>query len=49
MRQASSLTNLELPMLLPGIVVNTSPSDYLPIKDMQMVRFDGTQWVPFEE
>ncbi len=49
MRQASSLTNLELPMLLPGIVVNTSPSDYLPIKEMRMVRFDGTQWVPFEE
>ena len=47
MRQAASLEHVELPMLLPGITVNTRPDDYLPIKDMQMVRFDGRQWVPF--
>jgi branched-chain amino acid transport system substrate-binding protein len=47
MRQAASLEHVELPMLLPGITVNTRPDDYLPIKEMQMVRFDGRQWVPF--
>jgi branched-chain amino acid transport system substrate-binding protein len=47
MRQAASLEHVELPMLLPGITVNTRPDDYLPIKEMQMVRFDGKQWVPF--
>jgi branched-chain amino acid transport system substrate-binding protein len=36
-------------MLLPGITVSTGPNDYLPIKEMRMVRFDGKQWVPFEE
>jgi branched-chain amino acid transport system substrate-binding protein len=47
MRNASALERVELPMLLPGITVNTAPDDYLPIKEMQMVRFDGRQWVPF--
>ena len=47
MRQAASLEHVQLPMLLPGITVNTRPDDYLPIKEMQMVRFDGKQWVPF--
>jgi branched-chain amino acid transport system substrate-binding protein len=45
MRQAASLKNLELPLLLPGITINTSPSDYYPLKQMQMMRFDGTHWV----
>jgi len=47
MRQAASLEHVELPMLLPGIAVNTRSDDYLPIKEMRMVRFDGRQWVPF--
>jgi branched-chain amino acid transport system substrate-binding protein len=47
MRQAASLKDLELPMLLPGIKVNTSPSDYFPIKQMQMQRFNGTSWELF--
>jgi branched-chain amino acid transport system substrate-binding protein len=41
MRQAANLKNLELGMLLPGIKINTSPSDYYPIKQMQMIRFNG--------
>jgi branched-chain amino acid transport system substrate-binding protein len=45
MRQAASLKNLELPLLLPGITINTSPADYCPLKQMQMMRFDGTHWV----
>ena len=49
MRQAANLRNLELPMLLPGIRINTSPSDYFPIKQAQMVRFDGKEWERFGE
>ncbi len=49
MRQAANLKDLELPMLLPGIKINTSPTDYLPIEQTRMVRFDGTRWVPLDE
>ena len=47
MKQAANLTNLELPMLLPGIKINTSPTDYFPTEQGQMMRFDGKQWVRF--
>jgi len=47
MKQAASIKNLELPLLLPGIKVNTSPTDFFPIEQMQLQRFDGTQWVLF--
>ena len=47
MKQAASLNNLELPMLLPGITVNTSPTNFAPIRQAQMRRFDGERYVPF--
>jgi branched-chain amino acid transport system substrate-binding protein len=47
MRQAANLKDLQLPMLLPGIRINTSATDYTPIKQMQLQRFDGTRWVRF--
>jgi branched-chain amino acid transport system substrate-binding protein len=47
MKQATNLKELEIPVLLPGIKVNTSPTNYHPIKAMQLVRFDGKTWVPF--
>ena len=49
MKQATSLKDLPLPMLLPGIRINTSPTDYVPIKLMQLMRFDGRQWASFGE
>jgi len=49
MQQAASLKGLELPMLLPGITINTSPNDYATIKEAYMSRFDGTRWVIFGE
>jgi branched-chain amino acid transport system substrate-binding protein len=49
MRQASSLNNVELPLLLPGIRINTSSTDYDPIEQLQLMRFDGKQWVRFGE
>jgi branched-chain amino acid transport system substrate-binding protein len=47
MRQATNLRDLELPMLLPGIKVSTSPTDYYPVQQLQLVRFDGKRWVRF--
>jgi len=44
MRQAANMDKLSLPMLLPGITVNTSPADFAPIKEVQMARFDGERW-----
>ena len=49
MKQAGNLKNLELPMLLPGIRVNTSATDYDPIEQLQLMRFDGKEWVRFGE
>jgi branched-chain amino acid transport system substrate-binding protein len=49
MKQAASLKNLELPMLLPGIKINTGPTDYEPVKQLQLMRFDGKAWVRFGE
>jgi ABC-type branched-subunit amino acid transport system substrate-binding protein len=47
MRQATHLSGLALPMLQPGVVLSTSPTDYSPVKQMRLVRFDGKTWVPF--
>ena len=47
MRQATNLRDLELPMLLPGIKVNTSPTDYWAVQQLQLTRFDGKRWVRF--
>jgi branched-chain amino acid transport system substrate-binding protein len=47
MKQAASLKNLELGMLLPGIKINTGPNDFAPIKQMQLRRFNGAIWERF--
>ncbi|HKN31400.1 MAG TPA: hypothetical protein VJY34_27385 [Roseiarcus sp.] len=49
MRQAANLKDLELPLLLPGIKVNTSPTNYSPIRQMQLGRFNGESWELFGE
>ena len=41
MRQAANLKGVELPMVLPGIKVNTSPTDFYPIQSVQLPRFKG--------
>jgi branched-chain amino acid transport system substrate-binding protein len=43
--QATHLQNVSIPMLLPGITLNTTPDDYSAIKQMQLQRFDGAGWV----
>ena len=47
MKQAANLKNLTLPMLLPGVAINTGPTDYFPIEQMQMARFTGEHWQLF--
>ena len=49
MKQAANLHNMTLPMLLPGITLSTSPTDFAPIKQMQLEKFDGTTWKLFGE
>ena len=45
MKVASSINDLRLPLLLPGINVQTGPDDHSPIERMQLARFDGKAWV----
>jgi len=47
MKQATNLQNLQLPTLLPGIIVNTSPSNYRPIRQVQLERWNGSRWELF--
>jgi ABC-type branched-subunit amino acid transport system substrate-binding protein len=47
MHEATNLRDVELPMLLPGMKVNTSPTDYYPVQQLQLMRFDGKRWVRF--
>jgi branched-chain amino acid transport system substrate-binding protein len=44
MKQAANLKDQKLGMLLPGILINTSPTDYYPIEQMQLQQFDGERW-----
>jgi branched-chain amino acid transport system substrate-binding protein len=47
MKEAANLHDLEMPMLLPGIKINTSPDNFSPIKQMQLQRFNGKTWELF--
>jgi branched-chain amino acid transport system substrate-binding protein len=47
MKEAANLHDLELPMLLPGIRINTSATNFRPIRQMQLQRFDGERWALF--
>jgi branched-chain amino acid transport system substrate-binding protein len=44
MKQAASVKDVELPMVLPGIKVNTSATDFYPIQSVRMSRFEGETW-----
>jgi branched-chain amino acid transport system substrate-binding protein len=47
MRQALSLHDLQLPTPLPGIKLNTSPTNHRPIRQVQLAKLDGTTWLHF--
>jgi len=44
MKQAASLKDFQPDTMLPGIKINTSATDYAPIKELQMMRFKGEKW-----
>jgi branched-chain amino acid transport system substrate-binding protein len=46
MRQAANLRDFRSPFLYPGILVNTSPTNYSPIRQMQLTTFTGEHWEP---
>jgi branched-chain amino acid transport system substrate-binding protein len=46
MRQAASLKDFESAALLPGIKINTSESNFRPIRQIRLVQFDGRTWQP---
>ena len=47
MKQAANLKDFKLGLLLPGITINTSPTDFYPIEQEQLMRFQGESWVRF--
>jgi branched-chain amino acid transport system substrate-binding protein len=47
MKQAASLKNFRTEVLLPGIAMNTSPTDFAPIDQLQLMRFKGERWELF--
>ncbi|HET9867028.1 MAG TPA: ABC transporter substrate-binding protein [Nitrospira sp.] len=47
MRQAANHRKLELPLLLPGITVSTSPTDFYPVQAIRLARFTGHTWKLF--
>ncbi len=49
MKQATSVHDVTLDAALPGIKLDTSPTDYYPIEQVQLARFDGKRWVLFGE
>ncbi|MBO4227444.1 ABC transporter substrate-binding protein [Bradyrhizobium neotropicale] len=49
MKQATSITDLVLPIMLPGIKLNTTPTRYTPMSQEQLMQFDGVKWKPIGE
>jgi branched-chain amino acid transport system substrate-binding protein len=47
MRQAANIKDLEVPLLLPGVKVNTSPANFYPLRSLRMAKFEGDHWVLF--
>ena len=44
MKQAANIHDLKLPMLIPGITISTSPTDFAPMKQLQLIKFNGKSW-----
>jgi branched-chain amino acid transport system substrate-binding protein len=47
MKQAANLKALDLPVLIPGIKINTSATDFYPIQSVRLQRFEGETWKLF--
>ena len=46
LKQATNLKAMRTDMLLPGVVLNTSPTDYWPFSTLQLVQFNGKEFAP---
>ena len=46
LKQVTTMKDVELGLLLPGMKVNYRPDDYYPIRQAQLVQFDGKSWKP---
>jgi branched-chain amino acid transport system substrate-binding protein len=49
MGQATTLKEFRSPLLYPGITVNTSPTNYSPVRQLQLATFNGANWEPIGE
>jgi branched-chain amino acid transport system substrate-binding protein len=47
MKQAANFQKYKLPILIPGITINTSPTDYYPIQSVKLAKFSGDTWELF--
>jgi branched-chain amino acid transport system substrate-binding protein len=47
MKQAASMQNVHAKMLLPGISINTSATNYAPIQQMRLIKLTGDRWEIF--
>ena len=47
MKQMANIRDLQVPMMLPGVKWNTSPTDFFLIESAQLGKFDGKEWVLF--
>jgi branched-chain amino acid transport system substrate-binding protein len=47
MKQAANIKDFQVPMVLPGVLANTTPTDFALFQTMQLVKFDGKNWVDF--
>ena len=49
MKEAANIKDFALPVSLPGMALNTSPTNYNPIRQMQLATFNGESWELFGE
>jgi branched-chain amino acid transport system substrate-binding protein len=49
MKQAANIKDLPVPTRLNGLMINTSPTNFSPIRQMQLGKFDGQSWQQFGE
>ena len=47
MKQALSMHEVRCPILLPGMTLNTSPTNYRPMRQLQLMRWTGKTWERF--
>jgi ABC-type branched-subunit amino acid transport system substrate-binding protein len=47
MKQAANLRDFRTEVLLPGVKINTSPTDFAPISSLQLMKFKGEKWELF--